>query len=237
MAAATPPKKEPDPTRPDPTRPDPIRPEATAPGAAAPGAEPGAGAEAPEPTAEVVDADAPATSEVVTGEVVDDGADTAAAPDPRSPEELATALAEAERLRDVYLDQAQRGRAEYANLRRRSDEQLAAALDRGAERLITQLFGVLDNFGYVMDAIGDDDETQLAKGVRMVHAELFGMLEAAGLEPVQGVAAAFDPLVHEALLSEESDQPLEQPVVTEVLRRGYRFKGRTLRPASVKVAR
>ncbi len=96
---------------------------------------------------------------------------------------------------------------------------------------------MLDNFGYLVDAIDDDDETQLAKGVRMVHAELFGMLEAAGLEPIPGVGAVFDPLVHEALLSEESDQPLEEPVVTEVLRPGYRFKGRTLRPASVKVAR
>lgn len=214
--------------QPDPTHP--VSPETGAPA-------PGASGEAPEPTAEVVDADAPVTSEVVTGEVVDDGTDAEVALDMRSPEELATALAEAERLRDVYLDSAQRGRAEYANLRRRSEEQLAAALDRGTERLITQLFGVLDNFGYVMDAIGDDDETQLAKGVGMVHAELFGMLEAAGLEPIPGVGAAFDPLVHEALLSEESDQPLEQPVVTEVLRRGYRFKGRTLRPASVKVAR
>lgn len=230
MAAPTPPKKkEPGPQDPDTAHPDPTHPVSP---------ETGAGpAEAPEPTAEVVEADAPATSEVVTGEVVDDGADAEPVPDARSPEELAAALAEAERLRDVYLDQAQRGRAEYANLRRRSEEQLAAALDRGAERLITQLFGMLDNFGYVMDAIGDDDETQLAKGVRMVHAELFGMLEAAGLEPIPGIGAVFDPLVHEALLSEESDQPLEQPVVTEVLRRGYRFKGRTLRPASVKVAR
>ena len=155
----------------------------------------------------------------------------------RDIDELRAALTEAERLRDEYLDQAQRGRAEYHNLKRRSDEALAAALDRGAERLLADLLGVLDNFGYVLDAIGEDDESQLAKGVRMVHAELFGALETAGLELIPGQGAAFDPTVHEALLSEESEQPLEEPVVTEVLRRGYRFKGRTLRPASVKVAR
>lgn len=151
-------------------------------------------------------------------------------------EELRASLAEAERLRDEYLDQAQRGRAEYQNLRRRSDEALAGAMDRGAERLITQLLGVLDNFGYVMDA-AEDDESHLAKGVRMVYADLFGVLEAAGLEPIPGVGSVFDPTVHEALLSEEAAEPVEEPVVTEVLRRGYRFKGHTLRPASVKVAR
>jgi molecular chaperone GrpE len=170
-------------------------------------------------------------------EIVSEGVAAEAALDERSPEELRAALADAEQLRDTYLDQAQRSRAEYANLKRRSEEALSAALDRGAERLLGQLLGVLDNFGYVMDATAEDDESQLAKGVRMVHAELFNVLEAAGLEPIPGVGAVFDPLVHEALLSEESEEPLEQPVVTEVLRRGYRFKGRTLRPASVKVAR
>lgn len=170
-------------------------------------------------------------------EIVSEGVAAEAALDERSPEELRAALADAEHLRDTYLDQAQRSRAEYANLKRRSEEALSAALDRGAERLLGQLLGVLDNFGYVMDATTEDDETQLAKGVRMVHAELFNVLEAAGLEPIPGIGAAFDPLVHEALLSEESEEALEQPVVTEVLRRGYRFKGRTLRPASVKVAR
>lgn len=167
--------------------------------------------------------------------------DRAAAPgepvDERTTEELRSALLEAERLRDDYLDQAQRGRAEYQNLKRRTDEANAAALDRGAERLLNQLLGVLDNFGYVVDAISEDDDAQLAKGVRIVHGELFSALESAGLEPIPGVGATFDPEVHEALLSEESPESLDEPVVTEVLRPGYRFKGRTLRPASVKVLR
>jgi len=160
-----------------------------------------------------------------------------ASADARSPEELRAALAEAERLRDEYLDQAQRGRAEYQNLRRRSDQALAAALDRGAQRLLTQLLGVLDNFGYVLDALDDDDETPLAKGVRLVHNDLSSALAAAGMEPIPGAGAVFDPGLHEALISEDSEEPLDEPVVSEVLRRGYRFKGRTLRPASVKVSR
>ncbi len=144
---------------------------------------------------------------------------------------------EAERERDAYLDQLQRSRAEFANYKRRTGSELAAARDRGAEGLLGSLLGVLDNVGYLADAIVDDDETPLAKGVRLVYADLFGALEQAGLQPIPGVGSTFDPAVHEALLSEEAAEPVEEPVVVEVLRRGYRFKGRTLRPASVKVAR
>ena len=147
------------------------------------------------------------------------------------------ALIALQRERDEYLDQAQRARAEYLNLKRRSEEQLAAATDRGAERLLGELLGALDNFGYVADGVDDDDDSQVAKGVRMVWSELVGALEGAGLQRVVEVGAQFDPLVHDALLSEESDEPLDEPVVAEILRPGYRFKGRTLRPASVKVRR
>jgi molecular chaperone GrpE len=212
-----------------------IQPDAAAPPAPATGAGPAApgapGGEHAEQEAETTMGD---DSQVV---VAEQPAPDAGAVQEQTIDELRAALAEAERLRDEYLDQAQRGRAEYHNLKRRSDEALAAALDRGGERLITQLLGVLDNFGYVMDATAEDDETHLAKGVRMVYADLLGVLEAAGLEPIPGVGSTFDPTVHEALLSEDSPEPVDEPVVTEVLRRGYRFKGRTLRPASVKVAR
>jgi molecular chaperone GrpE len=191
-------------------------------------ADPGPSPEAP------AEADVPAADDV---DVAIEEAEADGKPDERSVEELRAALLEAERLRDSYLDQAQRSRAEYHNLRRRSDEALTAALDRGAERLLTQMFGVLDNFGYLTEATSEDDETQLAKGLRMVYSELFAALEGAGLEPISGVGSVFDPTVHDALLSEEAGEPLDEPVVIEVLRPGYRFKGRTLRPASVKVAR
>lgn len=204
---------------------------ATAP--AAPGGEP-----ADEPAGEPAGTSI-VEPETVTAEVVAEPVTEEAVSEERGADELRAALAGAERERDAYLDQAQRNRAEYLNLKRRSEEQLAGALDRGAERLLGQLLGVLDNLGYVVDAAEADgtDAAQLAKGIQMVSAELFAVLESAGLEPIPGVGAAFDPQVHEALLSEESPEPVDEPVVTEVLRRGYRFKGRTLRPASVKVAR
>ena len=150
-------------------------------------------------------------------------------------DDMAARLAALEQERDTYLDHLRRERAEFENYRRRSQKERMQALDRGAEALITQLLGVLDNFGYVLEAAKDSDDG-VARGVRMVHAELRDVLERAGLEEVQGVDAPFDPNVHEAVMQVEGDQTDDgEPKVVQVLRSGYRFKGRVLRPASVAV--
>jgi molecular chaperone GrpE len=159
----------------------------------------------------------------------------------RSAEELAAALGEAERAAEEYLDHLRRERAEFENFRRRTTKERMEALDRGAEQVLANLLGVLDNFGYTLQAARASADDQLGKGVEMVHGELMKVLTDAGLEEVPGTGSEFDPVVHEAMLqvdaAEELAEPVDHPVVVEVLRPGYRFKGRLLRPASVKVAR
>lgn len=149
--------------------------------------------------------------------------------------------ARAERERDEYLDALRRERAEFENFRKRTTKERLDALDRGAEQLAAGLLTVLDSFGLALDAAAKSSDEQLAKGVELVYAQFVTTLEQAGLEEVEGVGATFDPSVHEALLQVDADGELgravEEPEVVEVLRRGYRFKGRVLRPAAVKVAR
>jgi molecular chaperone GrpE len=157
----------------------------------------------------------------------------AAATDPVA---LAEALIEAQQERDRYLDHLRRERAEFENFRKRANRERMEAVDRGAENLISQMLGVLEDFDRVLDAAEKSEDTQLAKGVAMVQASLRGVLDEAGLAEVPGAGALFDPNVHEAMMQVEPDEPVEQPVVAEVLRRGYQFKGRVLRPAAVSVA-
>jgi molecular chaperone GrpE len=149
--------------------------------------------------------------------------------------ELSTALEAVTRERDTYLDHLRRERAQFENYRKRSTRELTEASGRGAEALISQMLSVLDNFGYVLEAAKDHDDA-VAKGVRMVHAELRDVLARAGLEDVPGVGAPFDPTWHDAVMQVEGETTQEgEPVVAQVLRNGYRFKGRVLRPASVAV--
>ncbi len=147
-------------------------------------------------------------------------------------------VAEAQRERDEYLDHLRRERAEFENFRKRANRERMDALDRGAQQVVASLLGVMDNFGFALNAARSADaDNQLAKGVEMVHAELVNVLQSAGLEEIAGVGAPFDPLHHEAMMQVEASEPVDEPVVVEVLRPGYRFKGRVLRPASVKVAK
>lgn len=149
--------------------------------------------------------------------------------------EVTAALQEVTRERDTYLDHLRRERAEFENFRRRSQKERMEALDRGAEALAAQLLSVLDNFGYVLEAAKDADDA-VAKGVRMVHSELRETLQRAGLEDVPGVDAPFDPTWHDAVMQVDGDTTEDgQPKVAQVLRNGYRFKGRVLRPATVAV--
>lgn len=153
------------------------------------------------------------------------------------PVEELDAVAEVQRERDEYLDHLRRERAEFENFRKRATRERMDALDRGAEQVVSNLLHVLDTFGFALAAAKDHPEDQLAKGVEMVYAELVSTLKQAGLEEVEGVGSHFDPLHHEAMMQVEAEEPVDEPTVVEVLRPGYRFKGRVLRPASVKVAK
>lgn len=154
---------------------------------------------------------------------------------PSSAELSAAALEAVTRERDTYLDHLRRERAEFENYRRRAIRERTEALDRGAEGLAEQLLSVLDNFGYVLEAAKDHDDA-VAKGVRIVYSELREVLARAGLEDVPGVGTPFDPRWHDAVMQVEGETTEDgEPIVAQVLRTGYRFKGRVLRPASVAV--
>ena len=184
-------------------------------------------------SADVADSSVPPEPEEAAAVEEPDAAagDAAAEPAEEDP------LARAERERDEYLDHLRRERAEFENFRRRATKERMDALDRGAEQVVTNLLHVLDTFGFALAAAAEHPEDQLAKGIEMVYAEFLDVLRKAGLEDVAGVGAHFDPMVHEAMMQVEAEEPVDEPTVVEVLRPGYRFKGRVLRPASVKVAK
>jgi molecular chaperone GrpE len=143
---------------------------------------------------------------------------------------------EVERLtaeRDEYLAHLQRTQAEFDNYRKRMLRDQTAHLERATAGLIEQLLPVLDAFELALNSAGSDAE-RLRKGVELVYGELLGALEKAGLERIEAHGKPFDPEEHEAVMHVEDESG--EPGVRDVVRSGYRFKGRVLRPAMVKVA-
>ncbi|MCP4086084.1 MAG: nucleotide exchange factor GrpE [Actinomycetia bacterium] len=128
--------------------------------------------------------------------------------------------------RDEYLDSLQRSQAEFANFRKAVTKRESDARARAAEALVAEMLPVLD----ACDAA-------LAQGVvdvEPVHKTLLDVLERAGLSRVDpNPGELFDPNAHEAVMNEPGDGG--EPEVAEVLRAGFAFKLRVLRPAMVKV--
>ena len=140
-----------------------------------------------------------------------------------------------QRERDDLLGTSQRLQADFENYRKRVLREQTALVERAAEGLLEQLLPVVDSFELAVANLGTDtDVDNLRKGVELVYAELLGVLERAGLEPIAALGEPFDPNVHEAVM--QDDGPGE-PRVGGVLRTGWKLKGRVLRPAMVKVTR
>jgi molecular chaperone GrpE len=135
--------------------------------------------------------------------------------------------------RDEMRALAQQVQADFENYKKQMLRRQTEHLERANETLVESLLPVLDSFELAVGALASADE-QVRKGVELVYAELVGALEKAGLEKIDAEGKPFDPNEHEAVLHEEGDG---EPVVTDIMRTGYRLKGRVLRPAMVKVAR
>lgn len=184
---------------------------AAAPAADARGPAPGVGTEA--------DADATDADAAEHGEPHDALADL-------SVESLLDDVERLTRQRDEYLDALRRSQAEFENYRKRMMKQQTTHAEQVAGQLVDDLLPVLDACdGAVLHGATD---------VEPVFASLLGVLEKGGLERIDPLGEVFDPTRHEAVMHEPCDDDGDT-VVADVMRRGYAWKGRVLRPAMVKV--
>ncbi|MHB8380597.1 MAG: nucleotide exchange factor GrpE [Acidimicrobiales bacterium] len=141
---------------------------------------------------------------------------------------------EAERQRDEYLDALQRLQADFENYRKRVVRSSEAAASRSAGDLVSKVLPVLDAFDYALAHFANAESAE-AVALGQARGLLLDTLIREGLERVDTVGAPFDPQVEDAVAHVEGDQESDGPVVEEVLRAGYRWKGVVLRPAMVKV--
>ena len=139
-------------------------------------------------------------------------------------------LSEAEAMvaeRDAFRDTAQRLQADFENYRKRMLKQQSEAAERANEALVAKLLPVLDTLDL---AKAHDPNGSLEQ----VSSALLDILTKEGLERIAAVEQEFDPTLHEAVAHEPGDGNGEARV-SEELRAGYRWKGRVVRPARVKV--
>jgi molecular chaperone GrpE len=129
---------------------------------------------------------------------------------------------------DERTSDLQRISAEYSNYRRRVERDRQLVIDAAKAHVVTQLLTVLDDIERAQEH-GD-----LSGAFKAVADKVVAALQAQGLEPFGAIGDGFDPDVHEAVQHDTSPD-VDKPTVTAVLRLGYRFGDRVLRPAMVAV--
>ena len=129
-------------------------------------------------------------------------------------------------------DQYQRVLAEYANYKRRTDQEKEQLGSFVKAEVLKALLPVIDNLERALDA---PEGGEYKKGVEMVVRQFGETLGTLGLEEIPALNQVFDPERHNAVQREDADG-VEPETVTEVYQKGYALGTRVLRPAMVKVA-
>ena len=174
---------------------------------------------------------APAVPPQATGAVTDAGDGLGLGDSVPAPEaDLASLLVGVEHQRDEYLEALRRLQAEFDNYRKRIERQQRDVGDNAVAAIVKELLPVLDTADLALAHGAGED-------VKHVAGALFDILSKQGLERIDPDGQPFDPEHHEAVAHEpaEGAGAPERPEVSEVMRAGYHWRGRVLRPAMVKV--
>ncbi len=136
-----------------------------------------------------------------------------------------------------YLDGWQRARAEFANYKKRNDQERQELFKLANATFMAKLLTIFDDFERAFQTL---PRSMLSftwiDGVALIYRRLQAILEAEGLTLIETESENFDPLLHEAVTYEESAEHQEGQVIGEV-QRGYKLGDRVLRPALVRVAK
>ena len=152
-----------------------------------------------------------------------------------APQDLAAQLERIAQERDEAIARLQRATADYQNLRRRQQADLENALQRGLEPLLSKILIVLDNLELALAAPAEGAEAKgLARGVALTRDSLLALLKQEGVEPISA-DGQFDAARHHAVATVERAD-LAPGTIVDVVRRGYTWRDKPLRPADVRVA-
>ena len=138
-------------------------------------------------------------------------------------------------------DRLARRQADFENYRKRVDKERSETYNRVTADIAAKLLPVSDNLKRALEAEASvenaesDEFRHFLSGVDLIWKQLTGLLDALGVKPIPSVGEPFDPHIHEAVVSEATDEYEPDTVMQEILT-GYRLGDKLIRPALVKVA-
>ena len=128
-------------------------------------------------------------------------------------------------------------RAEFENYKRNAIKERSDLLKYGSERLWVDLLNVLDNFERATESkVAPENLATFVKGIEMTYQDFKNVLSKYGVSEIPSKGAAFDPNVHEALSSEETEE-VSPGHISRVFKKPYKLHERVIRPGQVIVAK
>ena len=160
-------------------------------------------------------------------EVIEEGIE-----EPEDIEVLQKALAEERERTGTYLASWQRSQADLENYIKRSEQEKSETVEFANRMLVLDLLPVLDDFDRAFASLPAElHEQNWTEGIKLIYNKFKAILEAQGLAEIKAEGGCFDPYWHEAAGQLEG----EEGIVVEEIRKGYKFKGKLLRPSIVMV--
>lgn len=158
--------------------------------------------------------------------------------------ELVATRAELKRLQGEVKelkDSLARRQADFENYRKRMERERTETYNRVVADIAGKLLPVLDNLKRALEteasveASESDEFRHFLSGVDLIYKQLNGVLDALGVKPIVAEGEPFNPHLHEAVVTEPSDDYEPDTVMQEIVR-GFRLGDKLIRPSLVKVA-
>ena len=125
--------------------------------------------------------------------------------------------------------------AEFQNFTRRKENEVAEMRKYASEGIIVKLLDNVDNLERAVDASKESQNfDSLIEGVNMILNNLKNLLTEEGVEEIEAAGKEYDPYEHKAMITENKEE-LDDNVVVQVFQKGYKMKGKVVRPAMVTV--
>ena len=185
--------------------------------------------------AEADDAEEAETAEAAGEEPKDDGADADGGnAEGQTGKDAKEDDADAEKqAEEQESERYMRLMAEFQNFKRRAAKEKTDIHAFANERIVSDLLPVLDNFERALETETEDIEAY-AKGMQLIFEQLKTALEKAGLKEIEALGCDFDPNVHNAVMTDNTDE-YENDKISKVLQKGYKLNDKVVRPSMVAV--
>jgi len=147
--------------------------------------------------------------------------------------EMETLKTELEDWKNSYL----RKQAEFQNFTKRKEKEFEDLKAFASEKIVVKVLDIVDNLERAIAASSESkDFDSLVKGVELTLSQMKSTVASEGVEAIETDKASFDPHLHMAVAVEDSANHANDEIIAE-FQKGYKMKGKVIRPSMVKVCK